>query len=286
MDDYNEILAHFNDRLEFLGMEKSTRRMYTTQARKFLNLIQKPVKELNEDDVVRYMEHLHKQNNNLNPKTINNYVDGLKSFFGVELGHPLNEYRVPRLLTYEYLPNVLTHESIRRLLDCTESIKYKSMISLAYGSGLRVSEILRVRIQDIDSKKMQLTIPINKNRREHTTVLSRDSLNWMREYYKSCKPYYPKREEIFFRGERSDGTLSPEALRKAFKAALKTANINVPGTRLHDLRHSFAIDMLIKGYLEIDVMNMLGEKLITSMSPYMRMTTVPRKNIISPLDFD
>lgn len=128
--------------------------MYGRAVRCFLNFSGKSVEALNEQDVRNYVLHL--MGGSLSKGSINTYQAAIRFFFGVTLNRTMNYLQMPRLKEDKALPEILSRQEIAQLLNHCESPKHKAIFALAYGSGLRVSEICVLRIQDIDSKQMRV----------------------------------------------------------------------------------------------------------------------------------
>ena len=169
------------------GYAEHTQDVYGRAVGKFLNYIRKPAEVLDEHDVRNYVLYL--MDGNLNKGSINTYQAAIRFFFGVTLNRSMNYLQMPRLKEDQTLPEILSREEMARLLECCKNPKHRAMFALAYGSGLRVSEICALRVQDVDSKQMRIFIRSSKGNKDRYTILSR---GFLRDYWRRFRPNHPE----------------------------------------------------------------------------------------------
>ena len=167
----NHYLEKLYQDMQLRSYSDHTQNVYGRAVRDFLVFSGKPADELNEQDVRNYILHLMR--GALSKSSINTYQSAIRFFFGVTLNRTMNYLQMPRLKEDKSLPGILSREEIARLLACCKNPKHKAMFALAYGSGLRVSEICALRVQDIDSKEMRVFVKRGKQSKDRYTLLSR-----------------------------------------------------------------------------------------------------------------
>ncbi len=175
-----------------------------------------------------------------------------------------------------YLPVVLSRSEIDRVIAASANTKHRLMISLAYGSGLRVSEVVNLRIRDVDFDGMSLHIKMAKGGRDRITVFSESLLNALRNLSAGKSG-----EDFVFESARG-GKLTTRTAQKVFENALRKAGIDRKAS-FHSLRHSFATHLLENGVDVRYVQELLGHQNIRTTQIYTQVTSVALKRIRSPL---
>lgn len=175
------------------------------------------------------------------------------------------------------LPSYLTKEEISLIINSIDNLKHKAIISAIYGAGLRLSELLQLKISDIDSNRMLIRVSQSKGKRDRFVMLSGKLLNLLREYY---KVYQPKK--YLFEGQKG-GQYSPRSVQAIFKKALKKTNITKKAS-VHTLRHSFATHLLESGTDIRVIQQLLGHNSIKTTQIYTQVSSSKIANIKSPLD--
>ena len=192
-------------------------------------------------------------------------------------GSALNVDLVHRPKKYNPLPKVLAIEEVADIINALDNIKHKGMISLIYSAGLRRSELLNMRISNIDSKRMEIFIAHSKNRKDRVVPLSETGLQLLREYYKS---YHPK--DYLFEGQSGD-QYSERSLALVLKKACEKAGIKKQ-VNLHMLRHSYATHLLETGTDLRYIQELLGHKSSKTTEIYTHVSQRSLNKISSPLD--
>ncbi|MDP9230096.1 MAG: tyrosine-type recombinase/integrase [Bacteroidota bacterium] len=186
-------------------------------------------------------------------------------------------YDLPRAQKPQQLPSVFAEEEVKQLILATENLKHRSMLCLAYAGGLRVSEIVNVKLTDVDSKRMVITLRQAKGKKDRQVMLSEKLLLLLREYFKEFKP-----KHWLFEGQSGD-QYSTRSVQEVIQQAKKKAGIKKKGS-IHALRHSFATHLLEGGTDIVSIKELLGH---TSLRTTMIYTHVSKKHlskIQSPLD--
>jgi site-specific recombinase XerD len=175
------------------------------------------------------------------------------------------------------LPKVMGEKSIGRIIRETENIKHRCMLMLAYAAGLRVSEIVAVRLKDIDSDRMTIFISRAKGKKDRVVGLSAMLLQELRQYYIQYKP-----KAYLFEGEQGR-MYSTRSVQKVFQSAKERAGIKVPGG-IHTLRHSYATHLLESGTDIRFIQELLGHNSILTTRRYTHVSIQFTSKIRSPLD--
>ncbi len=264
--------------MQLRAYSEHTQEVYGRAVRKFLNYSGKSVEVLDEHDVRDYVLHL--MNGNLSKGSINTYQAAIRFFFGVTLNRSMNYLQMPRLKEDQTLPEILSREETARLLERCENPKHRAMFALAYGSGLRVSEICALRVQDIDSKQMRIFIRGSKGNKDRYTILSQQCLAFLRDYWRSYRPNHP--EGLLFPGWRNLSSITREAVNEALKKWLSVAGIT-RNVSMHSLRHGFATHLLEDGVDIFTIKELLGHRSISSTTLYLHLANIGA-NLVSPAD--
>lgn len=174
---------------------------------------------------------------------------------------------------------MLTKEELSTFFDLVDNYKFKTIFMLAYGSGLRIGEIVNLRDEDIDSKNMRIFIREGKGNKERYTILSNKSLEMLREYWLKEREH-KKRGKIFL--SESGETITEYVIRTHFRKYRKKAGLNEKVT-MHTLRHNFATNLIEKGATIIQVKELMGHSNIRSTMEYIHVANIDL-DLESPLD--
>lgn len=203
--------------------------------------------------------------------------NAIKFYFEKVLKRPRIFIEIPRPKKPSQLPKVIHAQDIKKMLTVTENLKHNLMLKLCYGMGLRVSEIVNLKITDIDSKNMQVFIERAKGKKDRYVNLPDSVLKQLRDYYKEYKP-----KVYLFEGQYG-GKYSIRSAQLVFKDALQKAKINKK-VGIHSLRHSFATHLLEGGTDISAIQKLLGHNDIKTTLTYAHVSKKDLKNIKSPLD--
>jgi site-specific recombinase XerD len=176
------------------------------------------------------------------------------------------------------MPVVLSPEEVVRFLEAAPNIKYKAALSAAYGAGLRVSEVVSLKISDVDSKRMMLRVEQGKGRKDRNAMLSPQLLKLLRDWYRLARP-----QGWLFPGQNPINPLTTRQLTRACHAAAHMAEITKRVTP-HTLRHSFATHLLEQN-VDIRVIQvLLGHAKLDTTALYTHVATNTIREVMSPLD--
>ena len=196
--------------------------------------------ELTPREVQRFLVYLVEERG-LAWATCNVYVHALRFFYRVTLERDDTSFHIPRGKEALRLPEILGRQEVRALLQAAENRRDRALLATTYGAGLRASEVIRLRLGDIDSERMCLRIEQGKRRKDRLALLSARLLEELRDYWRACRP-----EGWLFPGGRAEGHITRTTAHRSFHAAKAVAGITKAGG-LHSLRHAFATHMLEAG---------------------------------------
>ena len=271
-------LHKFKQWLSSKRYSPSTVKTYTEALRSFLFFYrEKPIAEITNEDVIIYNnEYIVK--NNLSASYQNQIVNALKLYFKTVRETKIDIEKIHRPKRQKTLPNVLSKEEVKSILDAHNNIKHKTMLSLIYSCGLRRSELINLKLTDIDSKRNIVIIRQSKGRKDRITPLSSKILDLLRVYYKQYKP-----KKYLFEGQESGTFYSEQSLQSVLKQALQKTKIKKPVT-LHWLRHSYATHLLESGTDLRYIQELLGHNSSKTTEIYTHVSTKSLQQIKSPFD--
>jgi site-specific recombinase XerD len=253
-----------------------TQHDYLQRVKNFAAYLGRSPDTASSEDVRRYQLHLTASG--IGIPTINQTVSTLRFFFKVPLGRPDLVERTTFVREPRKLPVVLSPEEVARLLDAAPGLKYKAALSVAYGAGLRVSEVVALKVSDIDSKRMIIRVEQGKGRKDRYVMLSPHLLELLRAWYKAARP-----QGWLFPGRARVQPMTTRQLNRACHAAANMAEISKP-VSMHTLRHSFATHLLEQN-IDIRVIQvLLGHAKLDTTALYTRVATKTIQQIMSPLD--
>lgn len=269
--------------LELLSLKKysgSTQKTYRTEMMHLLQMLgNKPVQQLSAEELQRYM--LYCTNTlQLSENTLHSRLNALKFYFEQVLGKEKFFWEIPRPKKQIQLPRHFNKDEITKIIHAAGNIKHKTMLMMAYAAGLRVSEVVRLQVNDIDSERMCIIIRQAKGKKDRMVHLSPVLLVMLREYWKKMKP---SREGYLFPGMEAGAPYSTRSLQLVLAAAKEKAGIRKQGS-IHALRHSFATHLLDKGTDVTMIMKLLGHNSLKTTLRYLHVTNRDLLQVLSPLD--
>jgi integrase/recombinase XerD len=212
----------------------STIKTYTETVSTFLRFLSsKPISEINHTDLIVFNNQYILQKN-LSNSFQNQVVNGVKLFFQIVENKQLIVELIHRPRREKKLPNVLSKEEVKAILEAPKNIKHKAMLSLIYACGLRRSELLNLTLKDIQSDRNLLIIKQAKGKKDRVVPISSKLIELLRNYYKEWKP-----KTWLFEGQIENSKYSAKSLESVLKQSLTKAKIGKP-VSLHWLRHSYA----------------------------------------------
>jgi integrase/recombinase XerD len=271
-----KIPKSYIDTLERKHYAFNTAKLYLAHFTKFVAFSNtRGVNELTDIEINAYLNYLVV--NGKSKSYINSSVNAIKFYYEVVLGMPNRFYSVDRPRKDQKLPKVISRKEVFDMIKLTTNLKHKCIISLLYSSGLRSSEVLALRIKDIDSKRMVINVLYSKGNKDRHTLLGKQLLSLLREYYLIYKP-----KEFLFEGQNG-GSYSSRSLVNVVVAAGKAARTSIKVTP-HILRHSFATHLLENGTDIRHIQALLGHSSTKTTEIYTHVATNHLKSIKNLLD--
>ncbi|MEO6820371.1 MAG: tyrosine-type recombinase/integrase, partial [Ginsengibacter sp.] len=249
----NEIeFEKYKNQLTLKGYSKSTMRTYCSEFIVFLKVLGKnPAKNLTPEELQRYI--LYCINTlKLKENSIHSRINSLKFYYEKVLRNEKMFFDIPRPKKHLILPKVISKERIADLINSIENLKHKTIIMLAYACGLRVSEVVSLKIKHIDGQRKTVFLEDAKGKKDRVVSLSPHMLIMLREYFKAYQP-----KDFLFEGQFENQHLSERSMQEVIQRAKKKVGIIQEGS-MHMLRHSFATHLLDKGIDVVFIQKLLG----------------------------
>lgn len=277
----NENLAALAKMVQLLQLQGKSDYTIDTYRGEFLQLLQtiqkRPVSSLTQEELKRYLVY-SMEKEGISDNTANSRLSAIKFYFEQVLGGDKFFWEIPRAKKPKLLPKLISEEKIILGLMNVVNLKQRTLLLLAYSAGLRVSEVVGLKIADIDSDRMQIFINGGKGKKDRMVMLSASILEILREYYRAYKPI-----EWLFQGQYKGHPYSSRSAQKIFKLAFK--NLGLPAQcSFHSLRHSFATHLLENGTDITYIQRLLGHSDIKTTLIYAQVSNRDAGKIESPLD--
>lgn len=275
------------DILSFRDLAPSTVATYTSYMTQFIDwtesaLLGKILSDISWAEIRSYIRYL-KEVRQLNPRSVNVHIAQLRDFYQYILHRDWDRYQVPYLHYDELLPLVPTKEEVNTIIDSVHNLKHKVELALLYSSGIRVSELCRLRCVDIYHSKKSIYISKSKNRSDRYAVLSDKAYKllppYIREFYPSAK-----KEDWLFPGQKKGSHICTQSVYNTFKKQLAILSWNKAGFTLHSLRHAFGLHLYEAGADLMSIKEAMGHKSISSTTIYLSLGISNGRSVTSPYD--
>jgi len=211
--------------------------------------------------------------------TLNSFFGGIKWFYPHVLERAWNHRQLPRPRGEKRLPEVLSQAEVKRLLESINNLKHRTALTVMYSAGLRVGEVVRLRVRDIDSDRMLIRIEQAKGKKDRYTLLSAVALQMLRDYWRQ---YRPGGAWLFESADRSNHW-SIRSAQAVFKGAVAKAGIGKQISS-HVLRHSFATHLLEQGVDTLTIKELLGHSQLQTTARYLHVQKSRLNALENPLD--
>lgn len=278
----SELRLRMIEDMRMRKLELRTREGYIRAVRKLAKYLGRSPDTATAEELRNFQLHLVDQG--VSPITLNATITGLKFFFEVTVGHgevmaKMQAVHVPRTL-----PVVLSREEVGRLIAAAGNLKHQTALAVAYGAGLRASEVTALKVGDIDSERMTLRVERGKGSKDRYAMLSPVLLERLRVWWKAAHAQGKMLDGGWlFPGQNPINSLSTRQLNRAIHAAADEAQID-KRVSLHTLRHSFATHLL-EQKVDIRVIQvLLGHKRLDTTALYAQVATDLLREVVSPLD--
>lgn len=273
-----ELRRRMDDDMLARGLADRTRESYLWAVTGLAQFYHRSPDQISDAEVQTYLLHLLRDRQQ-SWSTCNIVVSGLRFFYHTTLKRDRTAFTIPSPRQSGTLPVVLSREEVHRLIGQARTLRQRTMLLTAYAAGLRLTEILHLRVDDVDAARMTLRVVQGKGGKDRYTVLSPRLLEALRAYWRVERP----RGWLFpARGEPAR-PMDPSSLQKAYQRAKQRAGITKPGG-IHTLRHCFATHCLEAGVDLHTIQRLLGHGHLTTTTRYFQLTRHTQVAPGSPLD--
>lgn len=274
--DYVKCPEEFLQKLELKHYAQNTARIYIGMFEKFINHFKREdLLSINEQEIREFMLMLSKENRS--KSYLNQMINSIKFYYEIVQGMPNKFYELERPRKDQKLPRVISKEEVLKVIAKAGNIKHKCIISLLYSSGLRRSELINLKMSDIDSERMLITVRGGKGNKDRNTLLSKTLLVDLRKYFREWRP-----KVYLFEGAKG-GKYSASSVLKVVKNASKVLGKDKTISP-HVLRHSFATHLLESGVDIRYIQTILGHNNSRTTEIYTHVATKHLNSIKNPLD--
>jgi len=271
------------DDMTLRKLSPTTQRNYIRAVKDFTRFFGQSPDAANAEDLRRYQLHLVQQG--ISSTSLNATLTGLRFFFEITLDRPGMMKHTSHVHQPRKLPVILSAEEVGRLLQAAGSLKYQAALGIAYGAGLRASEVVHLTVTDIDSRRMVIRVEQGKGKRDRYAMLSPALLELLRAWWRQGKAQHKVLPGGWlFPGQNPVDPLSTRQLNRAFHRALDAAEIDKRVT-LHGLRHAFATHLL-EHREDIRVIQvLLGHQKLDNTARYTQVATKILHEVKGPLEY-
>ncbi len=270
------------DDMTLRKLKIKTQAAYIRAVKNFTRFFGRSPELASAEDLRSYQLHLVEQG--VSSTTLNATITGLKFFFGVTLDRPSALKKMSPVRKEQKLPRVLSVDQVARLLQAVTNLKHRAALSVAYGAGLRASEVTHLKVADIDSERMIIRVHQGKGCRDRYAMLSPSLLELLRTWWRQAHAQGKMLPGGWlFPGQDPVKPLSTRQLNRVCKSAAAAAELH-QGISMHTLRHSFATHLL-EQKVDIRVIQvLLGHQKLENTARYSHVATRTLSEVTSPLD--
>jgi len=265
------------EELQRRNYSSGTIRLYLLHVAQFAQHFHRPPDQLGAEEIRQYQLFLI-QEKRLAWSSYNQIVCALRFFYAKTLKRSFLLSDIPFPRTVQQLPLILSQEEVARILTAPEHLKSRALLMTIYAAGLRRSEVARLRVRDIDSARMTITVHQGKGQKDRVVMLSPVLLETLRQYWRHNKP-----KEWLFPGRNPDQPISGNDIFMIFRNAVRYAGITKKVCP-HSLRHSFATHLLESGTDLRTIQILLGHRSLKTTSRYLHVSQQQVRATVSPLD--
>jgi len=240
------------DLMTYRNLSPRTHESYLGAVERLTRYYQRPPEQISVEDIQLWLMHLSLKQH-LAPASINVAANGIKFLYRQVLGQDdfLLKFKLPKRI--QKIPALLTRQEVQQIIAASQNQKYYAMLSLCYGCGLRLGEVVAVKISHLDSEHHRLKVEQGKGKKDRVVPLPPRVLAILRQYWH----YYRSQSYLFFSSRNEKKAVSDTSLQKAFHTAKKKAGIDKVGG-VHSLRHAYATHQLDAGMPIHQLKDILG----------------------------
>ena len=266
-----------DDDMVVRGMAVRTRETYLAAVTGLATFYHRSPDQISDEDVQAYLRHLI-QDRHRSWNTCHTVVYGLRFLYHTTLQRDRTTFSIPSQRQPGKLPAILSREDVQRVIAHTPNLKHRTMRLTAYAAGLRLNEVIHLRVTDLDSARMTIRVEQGKGGQDRYTVLSTHLLETLCAYWRVARP-----TPWLFPSARHPQPIDPSALQRAYQAAKRRAGITKPGG-IHGLRHAFATHLLEGGVDLPTIQRLMGHGHISTTTRYLQLMRHTEMGPGSPLD--
>ena len=274
----NAHLAHFKNYLKSQRYSPNTIKTYTEALRVFFQFHSNKAPEKLEIEDIIHFNTGYILRKNLSASYQNQVINAIKLFYRNRFNRSMEVDYIQRPRREKRLPNVLSKQEIKAILEAPTNLKHRALLSLIYACGLRRSEVLNLTLKDVLSDRNLLFIRQSKGKKDRVVPISHKIIEMLRDYYKAFKP-----KTWLFEGQYTGEQYSERSLQLVLKQALQKAGNKKP-ISLHWLRHSYATHLLESGTDLRYIQELLGHSSSRTTEIYTHVSTQNLQQIRSPFD--
>jgi site-specific recombinase XerD len=263
--------------MELKQMPKNTQRAYIRNVAALAQFFGKSPDQLNREQIRKYLVYLVREKKCAG-STYRQILSSIRFFYGKTLGKDWVVPGIQQTRVEKKLPVVMSMDEVDRFFEALKSLKYRAILMAAYAGGLRVSEVVKLRVGDIDSDRMMVRIDQGKGGKDRYVPLARRLLVVLREYWKAARP-----EGYLFPGRKPGRHITETTVYNNCRRAAKDAGLK-KHIYTHTLRHSFATHHLDNGTNVRTIQMLLGHKNLNTTAIYTHVSNKQIESATSPLD--
>ncbi len=269
------VLSKMSQRMGLANYAESTIVIYVRAVRALGVKLGKSPENIDEEEL---HEYLLAEKDRLSQSSWHLVKAGIKYCYVEILGMGEVVASIPRSRRDRPLPVVLNRAEVSLLFSHCRSLKHLCILKLAYGTGMRMSEIRKLKLTDIDSERMRIRVCKGKGRKDRDVVLPGSLLAELRQYYKACRP-----QLYLFNGQTKGKPMAQRSIQHALQRSVKRSGLSKAVT-MHSFRHTFACHALEMGMDLVTLQHILGHVHLSTTLDYLRVAEAPKSNWFSPLD--
>ncbi len=266
------------EEMKLRNFSPATQKSYLYAVTRLAKYYRRPPDQLDKEEIRSFLVHLTTERK-LSPNTMTGFICGLRFFYNETLGWDETKLFIPPRKKSSPLPEVLSPSEVVRLIDAARGLKQRGLLMTAYSAGLRVGELVNLKIIDIDAARMTLRVKQGKGGKDRYAILSQNLLTELRRYWKRYRPSI-----WLFPNRAKNGPLSRGEAWHIFNQAKKRAGLK-KGRGIHTLRACFATHLLEAGVDLRSIQFLMGHSSILSTQRYLRLQPQNMGSTVSPLDW-
>lgn len=273
----SELRKKFENHLILSRLSAKTQEAYLKAVEGLAFFYNQSPDKLSNEQIQQYLLYLIRDRK-LQWSSCNVAFSGLHCFYKKFLKRDKTEFNIPPRPRQRKLPEILSQNEVKQLIDAGKDVRHRALLMLTYGSGLRVGELVKLKPDHIEADRMLVRVEQAKGRKDRYTLLSQKALDQLRIYGKHFVP-----GQWLFYGHHKTAPISTATAQKIYYRAKKAAGIT-KGKGIHTLRHCFATHMLEKGIDIFLIKRFLGHKSIRTTMVYLHVVPNRMVEVKSPLD--